>query len=872
MSKKKKPSAKQVKPNAQESAPKPAKEAAASKKDASDAKKETATKQSTPSSSQPKDKKSEPVEAKSEKSESVSKSKEPAAPKSESAASKRIGAEKTSAKTLKGGKKKKETPPQSVEAEEPADEPVDETVMSPTVDVQPEQSTDKGSPEPIATVAESPLQATSDSSKAQEDKPSAPVEQPRKVAKTLIDEEITLPPQDSPLHEADIASLKEAAAKATGIAPKTEEPPRKVAKTLLEIDQDSLRNAIEASSKATENEIAAARLRDAVEASARAIEDEIAAAIAESQVPESPGAVTSSAAQEPVSKQSVPKSADRKIAKTMLDFKAEEFFELADFGADDASGASAADSTAAAPTAPTAPIASTSSESISSASPPGQHPRKVAKTMLEVDVANINAMVEQASAAAQSQNASAESAAQASQRVPAEAFADATHEPRDLSAGYDDVSMDDLNEFAQALRDNTAMTPPGSRAERLRKTFMGIRKRGLSSSPSMPGVSFTRENETPHVAESVAPLQVSRSLHPLDNFSFDNLCPSDDVSPPGSQAESMPPEHDVLADSIAPVQSEPSEYAEWHESQDQGSAGKKNTGTVEISQNPHDTEAGAFKGETTVWPDEQEKRDAEARQGSVKPERFIPKTMLDMDFLKESLSVSVSRAEERLAESIAQKKSEPPKQVLTADDYKMATPNCPFVWSENPDNPKERVKYCTNCNAQVYNFSGFDMTETQSLIFKRENRNNAPLYKREDGKFMTSDCPIALKKKKDKQMLIGGAALVLVLLIIMVVASFMAPQPPQAPASTATDSSTSSDTPTSSTTGESTSDASGSSKTGAVDPPGTFHYKKGKVTKEPDTSAPAVTVPQDSQPTVPGTNSGYDEGGQFWQYSDKGNN
>lgn len=885
MSKKKKPSAKQVKPNTQESAPKPAKEAAASKKDASDAKKETSTKQSTAAASQPKDKKPEQAETNSEESKGAAKgkisaeanvpaaTKAPAdsksvASKTESAESKGKDAEKASTATQKGGKKKKDkTPRQSVKSEEPADERVDETVMSPIVDARLEQSTQGQAAVPNAEVAEAPVQDTFESLNVREETPSAPVAPPRKVAKTLIDEEITLPPQDSPLHEADIASLKEAAAKATGIAPKAEEPPRKVAKTLMEIDQDSLRNAIEASARATESEIAAARLRDAVEASARAIEDEIAAAIAESQAPESPASVNSSDAQEPVSKPAVSKSADRKVAKTMLDFKAEEFFELADFGTDSASGADSVDSTA-----PAAPTTAALSEAKQTAPPPGQQPRKVAKTMLEVDVANINAMVEQASAAAQSQNAYAESAAQASQRIPAEAFADATHEPRDLSAGYDDVSMDDLNEFAQALRDNTAMSPPGSRTERLKKTFMGIRKRGLSSSPSMPGVSFTRENATPNVADSVAPVQVSRSLHPLDNFSFDDICPADDPASVASQNESMPPEQDVLADSISPAHSEPSEYAEWHESQDQGSAGKKNTGTVELSQNPHNTGASAFKGETTVWPDEQEKRDAAARQGAVKPERFIPKTMLDMEFLKESLSVSVSRAEERLAESIAQKQAAPPKQVLTADDYKMATPNCPFVWSENPDNPKERVKYCTNCNAQVYNLSGFDMNETQSLIFKRENRNNAPLYKREDGKFMTSDCPIALKKKKDKQMLIGGAALVLVLLIIMVVASFMAPQPPQAPASTTTDSSTSSDTATSSTTGESTNDVSGSSKTGALDTPGTFHYKRGKVTKEPDSSAPAVTVPQDSQPAVPGTNSGYDEGGQFWQYSDKGNN
>ncbi len=146
-----------------------------------------------------------------------------------------------------------------------------------------------------------------------------------------------------------------------------------------------------------------------------------------------------------------------------------------------------------------------------------------------------------------------------------------------------------------------------------------------------------------------------------------------------------------------------------------------------------------------------------------------------MDFLKESLSVSVSRAEEKLAESIAQKASEPPKQVLTSDDYKLAKPKCPFVWADG-DMTKDRVRYCTECSSQVYNFAGFDMAEAQSLIFKRENRENAPLYKREDGKFMTNDCPIAVKKStRTRPCSLAVPALALILLVVMMVASFLSP-------------------------------------------------------------------------------------------------
>ncbi len=67
-----------------------------------------------------------------------------------------------------------------------------------------------------------------------------------------------------------------------------------------------------------------------------------------------------------------------------------------------------------------------------------------------------------------------------------------------------------------------------ARQERLRKTFLGIRKHGLASSASMAGVGTTGDAQRPEIAAEDAPVRVSRSLHPLDNFSFDDVCPADD--------------------------------------------------------------------------------------------------------------------------------------------------------------------------------------------------------------------------------------------------------------------------------------------------------------------------------------------------------
>jgi hypothetical protein len=904
MSKKKKTSAKQTKPNLQKPSAKPAKVAAASKKGTpkTSADLDVSSKSVQMQPEQAKGKKLDQGAAKSSRPES-SKAKTESSAKLAPSSSKpqqsspKQAAPKTAPDQPKQQKREAGQQPVELKKQEKAKpSPVGQKAGKGGKKKAVRQSAESSSPRIETAVAEvDQNELVSASASISEE--SFPPEAKRKVPKTLIEEESEFSPDrqgsegdstsalqptsvapgptpanvpssaDAPrkvaktVLEVNIGGLKEAAAKATGLENKTPAPPpaeRKVAKTLMDVSTDGLRDAVEASSRAIEDEIAAAIResdasseghRDAVEVSARAIEDEIAAAIRE---PEAEAGADQTQASEPASTDQVVahaakhpdvKQADRKIAKTMLDFRTDELFELANSDIDTLVEEDVLQS----PSTQAAPPASTIPE------PTAALPRKVAKTMLELDVPDVNAIVEAAQAAGQEPAAQAPSVQSTAEQSTAEQapVAQARHSP------YDEVSMEDLNEFAQALREDKPMS---ARAERLRKTMLGIRKHGLASSVSMPGVEMTGETKHQEMGAQDAPVRVSRSLHPLDNFSFDNLCPADDDTKADSPGDSQPDAHDV-----AQV-----------ESQSDAQAESVSPGTVELDHDPHEAPAaGEFKGVSTVWPHEKQQRDElpqqqdEARTGTAKPERFVPKTMLDMDFLKESLSASVVRAEEKLAESIALKASAPPKQTLTGDDYKLAHPNCPFVWGD--DSGKERVKYCTQCSAQVYNFTGFDMAEAQALIFKRENRENAPLYKREDGKFMTSDCPIAVKKQKDRTMLIGGAALALILLVVMVVASFLAPQPPPPTAPTTVESK-SKKTPATgdkALTEEAPSTTTGVPTKGSS---GAYHYIRGKGVVK---NEPIIVQPQPQQPddtTVPGTTSGYDEGGQFWQYTDKGNN
>jgi hypothetical protein len=69
--------------------------------------------------------------------------------------------------------------------------------------------------------------------------------------------------------------------------------------------------------------------------------------------------------------------------------------------------------------------------------------------------------------------------------------------------------------------------------------------------------------------------------------------------------------------------------------------------------------------------------------------------------------------------------------------------------------------------------------EAEALIFNRENRKKFTLYSRADGKFMTTDCPVQVKRKNDLIMLaIGAIVLVVAAITIM---TLMPPAPLPAP-------------------------------------------------------------------------------------------
>ncbi|MBX9669092.1 MAG: hypothetical protein K2X93_15815 [Candidatus Obscuribacterales bacterium] len=180
------------------------------------------------------------------------------------------------------------------------------------------------------------------------------------------------------------------------------------------------------------------------------------------------------------------------------------------------------------------------------------------------------------------------------------------------------------------------------------------------------------------------------------------------------------------------------------------------------------------------------------------PDRNAPKTLLDKEMLLSHLAKPIERleaAEKQRIETQALKVLQP------IENYKMTAPGCPWRWEEARSSDK--VAFCTKCKAQAYNFDGMQLPEALKLIFQRENIEKPRLYKREDGKFMTRDCPISAKKRGLPLMIVGGVLILIALIALAFVlipgGSMPSVSLPSVQEATTPDSSSSAGEPSSST-------------------------------------------------------------------------
>src|SRR5256885_8161846 len=87
---------------------------------------------------------------------------------------------------------------------------------------------------------------------------------------------------------------------------------------------------------------------------------------------------------------------------------------------------------------------------------------------------------------------------------------------------------------------------------------------------------------------------------------------------------------------------------------------------------------------------------------------------------------------------------------------KVAAP-CRADWDEMIGN--ERMRFCSQCQLNVYNLSGMTRAEAEALISNSEGRLCVRYYRRADGTILTRNCPVGLSAIKRRVSRWASAAL-----------------------------------------------------------------------------------------------------------------
>lgn len=114
------------------------------------------------------------------------------------------------------------------------------------------------------------------------------------------------------------------------------------------------------------------------------------------------------------------------------------------------------------------------------------------------------------------------------------------------------------------------------------------------------------------------------------------------------------------------------------------------------------------------------------------------------------------------------------------DDLRIATP-CTADW--NLMTGTDTMRFCGECNRNVYNISGMRAAEAARLVAGAEGRLCVRMYQRSDGTVLTADCPVGVRAALRRATRAAGAALTAALGLFTAVSgrvAFAGPQDAQA--------------------------------------------------------------------------------------------
>jgi hypothetical protein len=95
------------------------------------------------------------------------------------------------------------------------------------------------------------------------------------------------------------------------------------------------------------------------------------------------------------------------------------------------------------------------------------------------------------------------------------------------------------------------------------------------------------------------------------------------------------------------------------------------------------------------------------------------------------------------------------KEADSFNRLRIASP-CPVGWQQMKGN--EQVRFCAECQLNVYNLSGMTRKQAAEVVHQTEGRICARFYRRADGTILTRDCPVGLRVLRRRAVKIAGAA------------------------------------------------------------------------------------------------------------------
>ena len=90
------------------------------------------------------------------------------------------------------------------------------------------------------------------------------------------------------------------------------------------------------------------------------------------------------------------------------------------------------------------------------------------------------------------------------------------------------------------------------------------------------------------------------------------------------------------------------------------------------------------------------------------------------------------------------------------EGVRVAAP-CPADWDKMVGD--ERIRFCHQCELNVYNLSGMSKREAEALVANAEGRLCVRFYRRADGTILTNNCPVGLRALKRRVSRVVNATL-----------------------------------------------------------------------------------------------------------------